>query len=150
MAKRLGGDDGEEPERHVVEQCAQTRAGSSSEICGVVCSSLRCHHWADIFHRIGAVFFFFPPFLWHSHDHERRLLQLVGMTNVREYLLWRNNLRCCKLLYYCNHHGVITVGVWITQRDTCVHLLPRQFHSPLSTGLVERLRESVGWAGFIR
>jgi len=88
-------DDGEEPERHVVEQCAQTRAGSSLEICGVVCeASLRCHHWADIFHRTGAVFCFFPPFLWHSHDHERRLLQLVGMTNVREYLL----LRCCKLL----------------------------------------------------
>ena len=36
MAKRLGGDDGEEPERHVVEQCTQTRAGSSSEICSVV------------------------------------------------------------------------------------------------------------------
>jgi len=123
-------DDGEGPERHVVEQCGRLELRDLRR--GLRGSSLRCHHWADIFHRTGAVFFF-PPFLWHSHDHERRLLQLVGMTNVRECLL----LRCCKLLYYCNHHGVITVGVWITQRDTCVRFLPRKFHSPLSTGLVE-------------
>ena len=106
--ERLG-DDGEEPERHVVEECGRAQLSPR----------------AEIFRRSVVCLFVFVPFLWRSREHARLF---VGMTDVGEYLL----LRCCKLLYYCNHHGVISVGVWITQRDrdTCVRFLPRQFHSP--------------------